>query len=153
MAPDITPKHLVAYRNLAATADRKIRDVMLQLCSMVEHFRKTPESQLKGRPVQFMNASGKIAVAVPLEQDEITRIFDFVPDEDEIKMYGQRFDTLPAGDLRDAAFHLLWFANELVKDREPIIREKVFSAEELAAIDAAQIERIGIAPITLTAGR
>ncbi len=149
MAPDITTTKLATYRELAATAEPSVKEVMARLCDMVEHFRKTPESKLPGSPVQFMNAGNKIAIAVPLEPDEILRIWDHVPYQDEIDVYGARFEKIPQSDLRDAAFHLLWFATELTKDREPMTREKVFSQEELEKIDADQMKRIGRAPVTL----
>lgn len=149
MAPDITPTKLVLYRELAQVAETSVKEVMLKLCDMIGHFRKTPESKLPGLPVQFMNAGTKVAMAVPLEQDEIIRIWDYVPYQDEIDVYGTRFDKLPLGDLRDAAFHLLWFATELTKDREPMTREKVFTQEELTEIDADQLARTGTAPVTL----
>lgn len=149
MAPDITPTKLTHYRELAQTADRSVGEVMVSLCDMVEHFRKTPDSKLPGKPVQFMNAGNKVGIAIPLEPDEIARMWDHVPYRDEIVMYGERFENIPQGDLRDAAFHLLWFANELTKDREPMTREKVFSQEELAKIDAAQLARTGMVPVTL----
>ncbi len=36
---------------------------------------------------------------------------------------GKVFDSL-AGDIRNAAYHLLWYARELTKDREPRTKDK-----------------------------
>jgi hypothetical protein len=38
------------------------------------------------------------------------------------------FDGLRAGELRNAAFHLLWFCKELTLDREPLTVDKLAAA-------------------------
>ena len=59
---------------------------------------------------------------VPLEEAEVERIFDVVPWDHELDAIQSLFDGIPPEkrDLRNAAFHLLWFGKELVKDREPM---------------------------------
>jgi hypothetical protein len=90
---------------------------------MVRKFRETPDSVQPGTP----HPSGR-GVIVPLEDAEIQRIWDVVPWMEELKMYGQLFEKISATeqrDLRNAAFHLLWFGKELCSDREPITNDKL----------------------------
>ena len=139
-APPITAEKLSEYRALAKGADARIQDAMLPLCEMVEVFQQTPDSSEPGHP----HPVGR-GVIVPLEEQEIKRIWDHVPWPDECELLGRLFETLPDGyeertidgarqvvlvdpgarDLRNAAFHLLWYARELTQDREPITNDKI----------------------------
>lgn len=93
------------------------------LLSMVEKFFETGESSLEGIPIEG-NREG--AVHVPLETEEIDRIWDYVPWSKEIDAIEAAFDTLPnKSDIRKAAFHLSWYARELTADREPITKDKL----------------------------
>lgn len=132
-APSITSKKLDEYRELAQGASEPIKDAMLKLCEMVEVFSETPRSKLKGEK----HPSG-IGIAVPLEPEEIQRIWELVPWDYEIQgLIGGitkdntyvlgLFDSLPVGEKgsednnrRNAAYHLAWYGVELSKDREPM---------------------------------
>lgn len=111
-APPIT--NLDAYRALASKTSDEIREAMISLCDMVDLFNKTPKSKLNGSS----HPSGK-GVVIPLESVEIKRIWDAVPWSSECDRMGVLFDSL-TGDVRNAAYHLLWYARELTMDREPI---------------------------------
>ena len=134
-APPINSDRIAAYRELAKSSpDERIRDAMLPLCSMVESFYQTPRSTAAGKP----HPTG-VGVVVPLEEAEIKRIWDLVPYDYECDALGTLFSTLPDGceevdgeivvtnseqnARRNAAFHLLWFARELTRDREPITND------------------------------
>ena len=120
-APPLDSEKIAAYRELAKSAeDERVRDAMLPLCDMVDSFHQTPKSKLSGKPHPV-----GLGVVVPLEEDEIKRIWDLVPWDYECDALGKLFETLPSDqkDLRNAAFHLLWFARELTKDREPITND------------------------------
>jgi hypothetical protein len=122
-APPLTADKLATYRELAATAHYQVRDAMLALCDMVAKFQETPESTAPGTK----HPSGR-GVMVPLSDAEVLRIWDVVPDEDELKLYGDRFEKIDAvteKPLRDAAFHLLWYGRELFLDREPMTKDKL----------------------------
>jgi hypothetical protein len=122
-APPLPDDKLSAYETLAVTADEQTREAMLKLATMVRKFRETPDSVQPGTP----HPSGR-GVIVPLEDAEIQRIWDVVPWMEELKMYGQLFEKISATeqrDLRNAAFHLLWFGKELCSDREPITNDKL----------------------------
>ena len=137
-APPIDSKRLDRYKSLAAIADAPVQDAMEELIRMVEKFQETPESREPGLALQteytrnpFRNEKGipkpppKI---VPLEQVEVNRMWDFVPWPHEINAMAALFDQIPnesKKELRDAAFHLIWFARELVLDREPMTNDKL----------------------------
>jgi len=120
-APPLTPEKLEDYKVLAEECqDRKVDGYMADLIKMVELFRETPESKNGGSA----HPSGRGAI-VPLEDSEIERIWDAVPWPEECDVMGKAFDVLPPGDLRNAAYHLLWYARELASDREPITTDKL----------------------------
>ena len=130
-APPLTPEKIAAYRGLAETAPTAVRDAVRQLCDMAELFQQTPPSSRPGTP----HPSGR-GVKVPLEQSEIDRIWDAVPWDDEVPgdhvnecaVLARLFDGISNEDnepLRNAAFHLLWYAKELARDREPITTDRL----------------------------
>lgn len=122
-APPLPAEKLVAYKALAETADPQTKEAMSVLAKMLEEFRKTPESKAKGTP----HPSG-LGQIVLLEGEEIKRMWEHVPWQEELDMYAALFDKIdPVGqkELRDAAHHLLWFGRELCLDREPITNDKL----------------------------
>lgn len=122
-APPLTEDKLKEYKLLAATADIRISEIMLKLIEMVEVFNQTPTSILKPE----LHRTG-IVNQIPLEDAEITRIWNYVPWDYELEAYSKLFETIDNTNnkpLRDACFHLLWFARELEADREPITNDKI----------------------------
>lgn len=149
-APPLDSGKVSAYRALAADATPEVKEIMDKLCDMVDLFHQTPQSSLSGRP----HPSG-VGSIIPLENAEIKRIWDAVPWVHECNAIQELFDQLPTGvdgeelvaitlpdgstakrrqsivtdpkakALRDAAFHLLWYAKELSVDREPITTDKL----------------------------
>lgn len=121
-APPLDAAGVAAYRALAASAGGYVGEAMSALCDMVEVFRQTPDSPLEGVP----HRSG-VGLVVPLEAAEVARIWDVVPYAEEIEAYRKAFDTIPTEQkaLRDAAHHLLWYAIELEKDRQPLTCDKI----------------------------
>lgn len=116
-APPVSDETLATYDNLAADAPTPIGDAMRRLLTMLRKFRETPASTAPSAP----HRSG-VGVVRQLETAEKERVADVVPQRDELEMFAARFDTLdPMHNkaLRDAAFHLLWFACELKLGREP----------------------------------
>lgn len=134
-APPLDAQKLADYRELAKSAsDPRIQDKMLSLCEMMEVFHQTPASALSGSPHpigEMQDAQGnkyRAPVVVPLEDSEVKRIWDYVPWDYECDGLGTLFETIPNEthkSLRDAAFHLLWFARELTRDREPLTNDKL----------------------------
>lgn len=117
-APPITDELLAEYCSLCEQCkDRKAQGYMRQLVVMLNKFNETPRSTIEGTPHPV-----GVGVIVPLEPDEIERIWDEVPWPEECDLMGKAFDVLK-GDVRKAAYHLLWYARELTADREPITND------------------------------
>jgi hypothetical protein len=119
-APPLDKDKIAAYRKLACP-HQSVADAIKQLCDMVELFQQTPRSMQPSTKHQ----SG-VGTITPLSLDEVERIWDAVPWEHEIEGMRQLFDKIdPVADkaVRNAAFHLLWFAIELNKDREPLTND------------------------------
>lgn len=122
-APPLPPEKLESFKELAAKSEPQTRAYMEELIHMVEVFRETPASRQPGTP----HPAG-LGQVVMLEEDEIKRIDHVVPWPEEIELMSAVFNKLdPATDkpTRDAAYHLLWFARRLAKDREPITNDKL----------------------------
>jgi hypothetical protein len=89
-APPLPAAKLKEYAALARSAPPPVKDAVLKLCEMVEIFQETPKSKKRGTP----HPAGK-GFIVPLEEDEVKRIWDHVPWD------GQVFDAdgneLPKG--------------------------------------------------------
>lgn len=120
-APEITQSDIDRYRELAeGVTDKKVKEAMTSLCEMCERFSETPASRNGGTP----HPTG-VGVIVTLEQDEIDRIDDVVPWPEEVELFKRWFDTIPPGETRNAAHHLLWYAVELSRDREPLTVERL----------------------------
>lgn len=143
-APPLTSEKLERYGTLiSGVKDPRIKDVMQRLHRCAVVFQETGESKLPGTP----HPTGLTQV-VPLEKTEIDRIWDDVPwdwecdamsvllgslpeggprrvVDDSPKGYRIEFDKPLEAELRNAAFHLLWYARELTKDREPLTNDKL----------------------------
>lgn len=124
-APPITAAKISEYNALLSTPaadefDLKVKSTCKDLLKMVQVFQETPASASAGSK----HPSGRGTI-VPLEESEINRIDAYVPWDHECDAYQALFDKLPTGALRNAAFHLLWFAKELTKDREPLTNDKL----------------------------
>ena len=147
-APPLPVEKLAEYRKaIEANAPADLKDSLLGLCTMVETFQATPESsQPKAKhPV------GKGYIQ-KLDDAEIKRIWDLVPWDWECEALQERARQMPATDAdrdntrrnreykahgevmpqnewivtaRMAANHLVWFAKELTKDREPCTNDKL----------------------------
>lgn len=137
-APPLTSERLAAYKSLAAGAEPPVREAMEGLIRMAEVFQETPASALPGVPLQteytrspFRDAAGKPKPPpdiVPLSGEEIDRIWDHVPWDHEIRALEPLFEAIDPRsqkELRDAAFHLKWYATELALDREPMTQDRL----------------------------
>lgn len=125
-APPITDEVRLRYAELIDVAtDPQVQDAGTKLAKMVYKYQKAhkelPDSD--GTP----HPSGR-GVEVALPQEIVQTIWDHVPFQYEIDGIAKVFDTVSAETdkpLRDACFHLLWFANELTRDRQPITTDKI----------------------------
>jgi hypothetical protein len=146
-APPLTDELLDHYAALADAAPGPVRDAMGECLAAVRAWWDLPEStrqdverwtlnqpppnlppekrerfaaSVAGRPKGF--------TVVPLEESHVKALWDLVPWRYEIEAMQGLFDGIdPVGakELRDAAFHLLWFVTELERDREPVTQDKL----------------------------
>lgn len=121
-APPLTDETLDRYRAMIDGLDAKspVRYAMGELLKCAEAWWEQPESTGKGTP----HGSGR-GFIVGLSPEVADAIEDAVPWSHECDAMQALFDNLAAGEVRDAAFHLLWFAKELTQDREPITADKL----------------------------
>lgn len=121
-APPLPAEKLVEYRQTIEThAADDIKQALLGLCDMVQTFQQTPESSAP-------KAKHPVGVGFvqPLDESEIKRIWDLVPWDWECAALETQFNKLAVDSpLRTPAFHLLWFAKELTKDRQPCTNDKL----------------------------
>lgn len=119
-APPLDNDGLDRYEQLAkACDDRKCQGYMLDLVNMLRVFWETGESKAEEQAAPLGHA------IKPLEDAEIERIWHFVPWPEECDVIGAAFESIPAGETRNAAHHLLWYARELAQDREPTTKDRV----------------------------
>jgi len=127
-APDITA-HLSGYASIISSQpDGAEKEWCTKLLEMVKFFQLTPKSDLA--PVstfRSISPQGKSSAAdiIPLKKEEIDRIFEQVPWQEEIDMLKVMFEKIPSGAFRELAHHLLWYAQELCGDREPMTKESL----------------------------
>jgi hypothetical protein len=122
-APPLDLEKLARYHELAQQAGGAVGDVMAKLCDMVEAFEQSPRSTRAGSP----HPSGA-GLMVPLSEAEIKRLWEYVPWGWECDAYAKLFDEIDPRtkkELRNAAHHLLWFARELERDREPMTTDRL----------------------------
>jgi hypothetical protein len=111
------------YETLAHQAPAQIGEAMLILVNTVEQHLNHPRSSLRGSPHPVGSVNGAVPMIVPLQPEVVQALDEHIPWREELDMFSQLFDRLDPvkqKDLRDAAFHLLWYANELYLDREPL---------------------------------
>lgn len=131
-APPLTTTDLDSIEGLANTTETRVQKAMLRLVLMLRTFWETGESTREGTPHPV-----GVGTIVPLKDGEVQRIWDLVPwkdeatrlkhgeiGDDDCDQYSQLFATLK-GEVRSAAFHLLWYARELALDREPMTADKL----------------------------
>lgn len=126
LAPPMTDEKIAAYKSLAASQGGEIGDAMATCLRCVEAWWELPESKLPPRKwsTKIGKANGTINV-VPLEAEHVAALDAVTPWLRELNSMDGLFDMLPTGDVRNAAFMLLWYAKEIALDREPVTQEKL----------------------------
>lgn len=122
-APLLDVAGLDRYEQLSEACDnQQVKDYMRQLITMLRVFWETSEST--ETPVTHWSG----AAMRSLEDAEIQRIWDVVPWESDLDAMSAVFDTISDvtdKELRNAAFHLVWYGRELTADREPLTSDKL----------------------------
>ena len=150
-APLLTDELLAKYKSMiAALVVGPVKDAMLSCLVCVEAWWELPESNLSHeRRVTFQG--GRTIDVVPLEKEHIESLDAVTPWSYELDAAETLFNTMSTGfgpeipatttspakntiadqvafDLHTAAFHLLWHAKEITRDREPMTMDKLKTA-------------------------
>lgn len=124
-APPLTDDLLDQYGSLVASlpAKSEVRDALSSLLGCCRAWWAEPESTGGSRA----HPSGR-GLITDLDKDIQERLFDAIPWQAELEHYKVLLDGIDAVAqpvLRNAAFHLLWHAQELCLDREPMTSDKL----------------------------
>jgi hypothetical protein len=135
-APPLTDELLAGYHELVDALDPSpVRDALTELLVCVDAWWELPVSTRSDVERLKIRHQGTLinVVITPLEAEQITALYDVTPWDYELDALSNPapsqggkpglFDDLPEGDLRNAAFHLLWYAREITRDREPLTAE------------------------------
>ena len=118
-APPLTDELLAKYKSsITALPESPERDALVELYTCCERWWNLPESKGAG------TAHPVMGVIVPLDKEIQDALFDSIPWKEQLDLMGQLFDKLK-GETRHMAYHLLWHAVELEKDREPLTNDKL----------------------------
>lgn len=85
----ITADKLARYKELASGAPEKVRYWMNQMIKMVEVFQQTPDSKLASTPHPV-----GMGFIQPLEDEEVRRIWDYVPWQEELELISATMNTI-----------------------------------------------------------
>jgi hypothetical protein len=130
-APTLTDEKLARYEELiAAEPAGETKGVLSDLLACVKTWWNLPVSQGTSKRTWRTLYKGKDTLydEVPLEQKYVEALDSVTPWMRELNTLSTvngdgPLDKLPNGELRDAAFHLLWHAKELTLDREPLTQD------------------------------
>jgi hypothetical protein len=134
-APELTDERLARYEVLAnALPDSRgeVRDAMRECLAAAKLWWQLPESKGDRKDqsldVRHQNKDRSVKLT-SLTPDLVEQLWDAVPWPYELDAMQSLFDRTFQGreeaELKDACFHLLWFARELCLDREPLTQEKL----------------------------
>jgi hypothetical protein len=136
-APSLTGDNLEKYADVISKTDPKteLGEALRKCLACVQAWYAIPESTRKtSEKFSILHQGKEVSFGVtPLEQEQIDALWDSTPWMRELNAFSTPaangvFDSL-AGELRDAAFHLLWHAKEITLDREPLTVDKLHSPE------------------------
>lgn len=133
-APPLSDESLARYRELASAQPAgELKDALDRLLACVSAWWELPESQPDhDHPRLAIRHRGKdVSVPLtPLEDRHVAALDAVTPWPRELDYLSNPEDSglldgLPPGELRDAAFHLLWHVKEIALDREPVTHDKL----------------------------
>lgn len=146
-APPLTDELLARYADLVVQAPMpaRTRDAMQVCLRCVEAWWNLPASTERPDVFESRTPAGQRVTfdVTPLSDELVQQLDAHTPWAEECQLYQQLFDALPTGrqnadgsgpitdqaaaDLRNAAFHLLWHAQEITLDREPCTADRLRS--------------------------
>jgi len=129
-APALTDEKLASYEKTIATLPHSAAKSAMEACLVcVKAWWELPESKRSpSARWEFVRPEGKKATCpeVPLEPDHVAALDAVTPWSYECDAMAKIFDEIPVDDTsRDVAFHLLWYAMEITRDREPMSQDKL----------------------------
>lgn len=131
LAPPLTDEKLVEYRNLinGVAKGSELRSVLDELYACVWSWWDAPLSTEKERIVGTGTdlTSGPDVRLQLLDKATQDKLWEHVPWSYELDSMKPILELIGPKDIRDCAFHLLWFAIELCNDREPLTLERIVS--------------------------
>lgn len=124
-APEITEDLLSQYSSLIQETNSKtiIGDCLRKLLKPVLTWWELPEST---GPTSGLHQSGR-GILQPLDEAIQKELWEDLPWDEELKVIQEAIEQITSKDLRNAAFHLLWYVKELNLDREPLTLQRVSS--------------------------
>lgn len=126
-APPLTDEKIAEYQAIIdGCQDARIKDAMNQCMACVKVWWELPVSERKDIKLWSIKHRGQEIEYIerPLEQEHVKALDAVTPWDTECTLMGQLFDRIKGDDnLRNAAFHLLWFTKEITRDREPMTLE------------------------------
>lgn len=122
LAPELTDEKLARYADLiAALPASRAKSVAEECLACVRAWWELPASHMRAERALRIVHKGKTHEIdiTPLTRELADKLFDVTPWTEDTVAMGAALDSL-TGEVRDAAYHLLWFATELSLDREPM---------------------------------
>jgi hypothetical protein len=122
-APEMSETDFRYYKSRIDQTDVEtvLGDYLRKTLKPIETWWDLPESV---GPSGELHKSGR-GVLQPLDAEVLEALWEDIPWEPEINAIQAEFEKMPTGELRNIAFHLLWYLKELNLDREPLTRQRV----------------------------
>lgn len=132
LAPALTEEKLAKWQELINNLQMgsELRDALETLFKCVEAWWNARESTEK----HVVAATGAGFVSGPdvrlqkFDGELKDLLFETTPWMKELKLYDDLLESIhpeSEKELRDAAFHMLWFAKEICNDREPLTLDRI----------------------------
>lgn len=125
-APPLTEDLLTKYEALLGSLDPQSQtaDAFRIVLNCAKQWWEQPDSSgASTRP----HPVGRGTI-IDLDEPIAKALWDHIPWDEELDVYAnvfEKIDPVAERDLRNAAFHLLWHAKELARDREPLTNDKL----------------------------
>ena len=132
-APELTADKIAEYTTLIGATDptSEVGDALRCCLTCVQAWHDLPVSTRQDSDrytIQHLGETVSYSVT-PLEESHIAALWNVTPWMNELNMLSNSqgtgvFDQL-TGELRNCAFHLLWYCKEITLDREPLSQDKL----------------------------
>lgn len=126
-APPLDDSTLVKYESMISSVnDAELKEGLLKCLACVKAWYVLPESKGTGRTLGILHKDQPHTYTVtPLEDSYIKSLWDVTPWIKDCEPLKVLFDQIKPKDIKDMAFHLLWYTIEIALDREPVSQDKL----------------------------